>query len=191
MDASNRSVHFLKPGMLLDFGAIAKGYAVDRAAASLAADGFHAALIQAGGSICALGMRHKASPWKIGIQHPRASGPFHIFALENLSVATSGDYQIFFEHEGRRYHHLLNPRTGEPVRRAVSVTVTAQLGVVADAYSTAIMVWSDEENFESRVKRAAETKHLSIVVVAEDGTVWSVGQWGRMPERLDLREAHE
>lgn len=192
MDESNRSIRFLKPGMRLDFGGIAKGYAVDCAVASMRDDGIESALIQAGGSIGAIGRKQPSRPWRVGIQHPRASTSFHVFPLENLSVATSGDYQIFFERQGARYHHLLNPQTGMPIQGALSVTVTAKQGVIADAYSTAIMVWAEKnQTIKKKIELVAREKGIGIVIVLCDGSVLSAGAWEQLPERLDLPDADQ
>lgn len=124
----------------LDLGGIAKGYAVDRAVAALRAWGIRHALVNAGGDLFALGRSPDGDAWRVGVQSP--TDPGRIVAtlrLEDEAVATSGDYRQFFDHAGRRYHHLLDPRTGEPRRSAVrSVTVAAASCMSADAGATAV-----------------------------------------------------
>jgi FAD:protein FMN transferase len=123
-------------GVGLNFGGIAKGYAVDRAMDILQAHGVTSAMVNAGGEIRAVG-----SGWLVGIQHPRRSGEI-IARIRpgELAVATSGDYEQFFESEGQRYHHLLDPRTGYPAQGVQSVTVIAPSCTEADGLSTAVFV---------------------------------------------------
>jgi thiamine biosynthesis lipoprotein len=107
----------------LDLGGYAKGYALDRAAAILRGQGVANALINISGNIMALG-RKGGQPWRIGIQHPRQSGPLATLPLyDGEAIGTSGDYQRYFIVDDRRYPHLLDPRTGEPARGTQSLTV--------------------------------------------------------------------
>lgn len=119
-----------------NFGAIAKGYAVDRAVKVLSEAGVKEALVNAGGEIKALG-----NNWIIGIQHPRDPRALLLrIKLNGKSAATSGDYEKYFEAGGVRYHHILNPVTGYPAEGLQSVTVLAENDTWADAVSTAIFV---------------------------------------------------
>ncbi len=126
---------------LLDFGAIAKGYAIDRGIAILRQHGIHNAIINAGGDIRLIGS-HGDRPWRIGIRHPRKHND--VIAALNLqgdvSIVTSGDYERFFIDGGKRYHHLLNPTTGWPASGSQSATVIASNAALADAWSTALFV---------------------------------------------------
>jgi FAD:protein FMN transferase len=133
-------VRFHEPEIGIDLGGIAKGYAVDRAVDSLRAWGVRNALVSAGGDLHALGRSPDGDPWQIGIRSPFADGRLAAtLPLEDGAIATSGDYQRFFEHEGRRYHHLLDPRTAEPHREtAHSITVAAATCMTADAAATAV-----------------------------------------------------
>jgi thiamine biosynthesis lipoprotein len=107
----------------LDLGGYAKGYALDRAAAILRGQGVANALINISGNIMALGSKG-GTPWRIGIQHPRQSGPLATLPLyDGEAIGTSGDYQRYFIVDDRRYPHLLDPRTGEPARGTQSLTV--------------------------------------------------------------------
>ncbi len=120
----------------LDLGGIGKGYAVQQAADALRRHGVQQALINAGGDIAAVG-----GGWRVGIQHPRRQGELiGTLALEDIAVATSGDYEQYFEQGGRRYHHILDPRSGMPAQGAQSVTVIAADCTDADALSTAVFV---------------------------------------------------
>jgi thiamine biosynthesis lipoprotein len=133
------------PQLAIDLGAIAKGYAVDRALAVLRAHGVTSAAVNAGGDIGLLGSK-QGRPWRIGVQHPRQPGGV-LATLEaaDRAVVTSGDYERFFERNGRRYHHIFDPQTGYPADRCQSVTVLASSAVVADALATALFVLGPEQ----------------------------------------------
>lgn len=132
-------VRFADPDVGLDLGGIAKGYGVDRAAEALRARGVRDALVNAGGDLYALGSSPDGDAWKIGVRSP--ADPTRIVStvrLEDRGVATSGDYEQYFAHDGRRYHHLLDPRTGTPRRSGMhSTTVSAETCLAADAAATA------------------------------------------------------
>lgn len=126
---------------LLDFGAIAKGYAIDRGIAILQQHGIHNAIINAGGDIRLIGS-HGDRPWRIGVRHPRKHNDV-IASLKlqgDVSIVTSGDYERFFMDGGKRYHHLLNPKTGWPATGTQSATVIAASATLADAWSTALFI---------------------------------------------------
>ncbi len=133
-------LHSTNPALKIDLGGFAKGYAVDRAVERLRALGIGDAIVNAGGDLRAIG-RHGERPWRIGIRDPRGEGI--IAALETRgdeSVFTSGNYERFFEYEGVRYHHILDPRTGHPARGTLSVTVIHADAATADAAATALFV---------------------------------------------------
>ena len=124
-----------QPALALDFGGYLKGYALDRAVDILKEQGVSNALINIGGNVMALGDKN-GKPWRVGIQHPRQPGPLATVDLaDGEAIGTSGDYQRFFEINGRRYCHLLDPRSGEPVRhtQALTVLVTPQAAAVLRA----------------------------------------------------------
>lgn len=127
----------------LDLGGYAKGYALDRAAELLKRQGIHNALVNIGGNILALG-QHGDRPWRVGIQHPRKPGPLATLELhDGEAVGTSGDYQRFFEFAGRRYCHVIDPRTGLPVQGVQAATILthgAQAGVRSDAASKPLFI---------------------------------------------------
>ncbi|MGV0952084.1 MAG: FAD:protein FMN transferase, partial [Azonexus sp.] len=121
----------------LDFGGYLKGVALDRAAGILRAQGINNALINIGGNVMALGSK-QGRKWRVGIQHPRQPGPMATVALEDgEAIGTSGDYQRFFEVDGKRYPHLLDPRTGYPADHTQAVTVLIPAGVKAGTRSDA------------------------------------------------------
>ncbi len=127
----------------LDLGGYAKGYALDRAAAILRQLGVRNALVNIGGNVLALGA-HGDRPWRVGIQHPRKPGPLATLELrDGDAIGTSGDYQRFFEVAGRRYCHLIDPRTGWPVQGVQAVTIIthgARAGVLSDADSKPLFI---------------------------------------------------
>lgn len=142
-------VRLTQPGMELDFGGFGKEYAADRAAAVLLSHGITHALVNLGGDLHALGERGlpelQGAPWQIEIQHPRpdAATPeqsLAVLALARGGLATSGDYERFFIHEGTRYCHVLNPHTGWPVAHWQSVSVLAANTTTAGALSTIAML---------------------------------------------------
>lgn len=124
----------------LGFGGFAKGYAVDSAISSLQQLGITNAIVNIGGDLRAIGS-HGKRPWIIGIRHPRKDGMMASIALKgDESIFTSGDYQRFFEYEGIRYPHIIDPRSGMPAREATSVTVLHTNAAEADAAATALLV---------------------------------------------------
>jgi len=128
----------------LDFGGYLKGVALDRAAAILRAQGINNALINIGGNIMALGSK-EGKKWRVGIQHPRQSGPMATVTLDDgEAIGTSGDYQRFFEVDGQRYAHLLDPRSGYPASHTQAVTVLIppgpKAGTLSDAASKPIFI---------------------------------------------------
>ena len=136
---SNDSI-IMGPGMRVDLGGIAQGYAVDRAALILRQRHVKSAIIDIGGEVLAIGRAPRGRPWRVGIQNPRGQGVIETIELENAAVSTSGDYEKFFIIEGKRYPHIVNPKTGTPAQTFASVTVIAQNATYADAMSTAIAI---------------------------------------------------
>ena len=126
------------PAVRLDLGGYAKGYALDRAAVLLRARGVRNALVNIGGNILALG-QHGKRPWRVGIQHPRKSGALASLDLhDGEAIGTSGDYQRYFELDGKRYCHLIDPRSGWPAQGVQAVTILTRgphAGVLSDASS--------------------------------------------------------
>lgn len=141
VDWRERRIHLPRAGMELDFGGFGKEYAADRAMAVLAAAGQRHGFVNLGGDIRVIGPRADGSPWRFGIQHPRqADGTIASVDMSEGALASSGDYERYFEHEGRRYCHILDPRSGWPVTSWASVSVTAPACVAAGALSTIAML---------------------------------------------------
>jgi thiamine biosynthesis lipoprotein len=132
---------FSVPGMEIDFGGVVKEYAADRAATLCTEAGFRHGLVDLGGDIKVIGPHPDGSPWVVGIQHPRV--PDAVMATLDLfhgAVATSGDYERFVEIDGRRYSHIVSPRTGMPVRGLAGASVVAPECVVAGSAATIAML---------------------------------------------------
>lgn len=141
LDEAALAAQVARSGMSVHLGGIGKGYAVDRAVAMLRARGIEHFLIQSGGDIYAGGTKN-GRPWRLGIQDPRGVAN-HIFAdvaLSDGAISTSGDYERYFLRDGIRYHHILDPATGEPARGTRSVTIVARRAAIADALSTGVFV---------------------------------------------------
>ena len=140
---ANGTIWSDNPAVQLDLGGYAKGYALDEAARILKSHGVRHALVNIGGNLIALGQRGK-QPWRIGIQHPRQSGMLATLDLhDGEALGTSGDYQRYFDLGGKRYSHLLDPRTGYPAQGMQSVTVLvsgARAGTRSDALSKPLFI---------------------------------------------------
>ena len=150
IDPTARSVFLRREGMSIGTGGIGKGYALDRAGAVLREAGITSYMLFGGGQVQVHGPRPGAAgprPWRVGIQHPRrADEYFAFFEADDGSISTSGDYEHFFiDEDGKRWHHILDPRTGLPARGTVSVTLLAPSGLYADALSTASFVLGPEK----------------------------------------------
>lgn len=135
-----------KPGTRFDLGGIAKGLAVDLAAARLRQAGVVDGLIDLGGNLYCLGGAPGREDWRVGIRNPRNKEQlFANVAISELSVATSGSYERFVTIDGRRYGHIMNPATGRPAEGLLSVTVIAPTGILADGLSTTLFVLGAEK----------------------------------------------
>ncbi len=146
IEIKDGKIRLTQPGMALELGSIAKGYAVDQAVKVLRENGVHNGLVNAGGDLRAFGTKDGKRPWVVGIQHPRK--PQEILAtlpIRNGAIATSGDYQRYFVKDGVRYHHILDPATGRPARGVMSFSVTAPTAMQADALATAAFVMGIEK----------------------------------------------
>lgn len=132
---------FSAPGMELDFGGIAKEYAADRAAAVCASAGLRCGLVNLGGDIAVIGAHPDGSPWRIGIRDPMGGdGAIATLFVANGAVATSGNYERYWEIDGRRFSHIINPKTGWPVEGMPSVTVVGETCMSAGMVSTIAML---------------------------------------------------
>lgn len=142
------TVQLLYPGMSLDVGALAKGYACQMAMEELRRCGCKRALLNAGGNIACLGTPPGANAWNIGIQNPDLTSEHTVYTtwpVKDACVVTSGDYERFFELDDVRYHHIIDPATLYPARRYHSVSVRCDNAAIADLLSTALFLLPEEE----------------------------------------------
>ncbi|HWL95638.1 MAG TPA: FAD:protein FMN transferase [Phycisphaerae bacterium] len=138
--SSDKSIRFLRPGVRINLGGIAKGYAVERGAGILRELGIRHAIVTAGGDSRLVGDR-RGQPWMVGVRDPRKDGEVAIrLPLENEAISTSGDYERYFEEDGKRYHHILQPATGEPASGVHSATIVGPDAVITDALSTSVFI---------------------------------------------------
>lgn len=138
-------LEFPVPGMQIDFGGVVKEYAVDRAAALCQQAGIDHGIVNLGGDIKIIGPRADGSPWRIGIRHPReAQGVIQTLELQHGALASSGDYERCIVLDGVRYGHVLNPKTGWPVRHMASVSVVGDFCVVAGSAATIAMLKEEQ-----------------------------------------------
>jgi len=143
-----QEIRLQEPEMKLDLGGIAKGHAVDQAIEVLQRHNISSALLNAGGDIRCIGTKPDGTPWRIGIQHPRESGILGVVQLEDMAVATSGDYERFFFQDNIRFHHIFTPHTGNPARGCQSVTILAKTAEAADVFATAMFIMGAERGLE-------------------------------------------
>jgi FAD:protein FMN transferase len=156
-------------GMSIGLGGIAKGYGVDQAMHVLMKRGVKHAMVNAGGDLKALGRKH-GKPWEIALRHPRdRERVLAVLPVSNLCVVTSGDYEKFFIHDGKRYHHIIDARTGFPSTGCMSATVVAPDAAFADGLATALCVMGPKEGLElvNRIKR------VEALLVSQDGKVYT------------------
>jgi thiamine biosynthesis lipoprotein len=139
VDEKASTIFLKRKGMALGLGGIAKGYALDKASDILKLGGLRNFTIFGGGQVFVAGSRGPR-PWRVGIQHPRRSDYIAYVETKDGSVATSGDYEHAFFRDGKRWHHIIDPKTGYPVQHTVSVTIVAPTGLYADAIDNGVFV---------------------------------------------------
>jgi FAD:protein FMN transferase len=160
-----KTVSFRNSGTQIDLGGIGKGYAVDMALRVLKGNGINSALINFAGNIYAYGTPPGKDSWVIGLQHPRKSeGLLGSFEIRDRAISTSGDYEKFFTINGERYSHIIDPRTGYPVKGIVSVTIVTDNATRADALSTGVFVMGLEKGMELIEKLA----NVEGIIIYED-----------------------
>ena len=161
----------LPEGMEIDLGSVAKGYTGDVLAGYLKENGVTSALLDLGGNIQAVGAKPDGSPWRIGIRDPEGDGNIGVVEVIDQAVITSGGYERYFEEDGVRYWHILDPKTGAPARSGlVSVTVIGDSGTVCDALSTALFVMGREKAVAFWLNHCFEL-HIELVLEEEDGSI--------------------
>jgi thiamine biosynthesis lipoprotein len=168
VDPKLNTIRFLKPGMRIDLGGIAKGYAVDRSIEMLRGMGIRHAMVNAGGDTRLLGDR-RGKPWIVGIRDPRNDGRMVTrLPLEDEAVSTSGDYERYFEEDGVRYHHILVPGTGKSAREVRSVTILGSDATLTDGLSTTVFVLG----VELGMQLVGRLPGVEAVIVDKDGRIY-------------------
>ncbi|WP_437621688.1 FAD:protein FMN transferase [Sorangium sp. So ce1151] len=171
IDRARRTVMLARPGMRMSLGGIAKGYAVDAAARVLRGEGLGSFFVQAGGDLYIAGKKPDGSRWRAGIRDPRGKGASDYFAMvevEDHAFSTAGDYERSFIKEGRRYHHIIDPRTGFPASESRSVTVWAKDALTADAVDDAVFILGAEKGLEL----VESIEDCGAVIVDRNNKVW-------------------
>jgi thiamine biosynthesis lipoprotein len=145
LDAKNSTVSFARPGMRIDLGGIAKGHSVDKGIEILQKLGITRAMVNAGGDTRIIGDRF-GRPWVVGVRDPDHEGrTFLRLPLTDTAFSTSGDYERYFDEDGIRYHHILDPKTGDSARKVRSVTVIAPTATRTDALTKSVFILGPEE----------------------------------------------
>ena len=168
VDRERNTIRFLRKGVRIDLGGIAKGYAVDRSIDRLRELGIEHAMVNAGGDTRLLGDR-RGKPWIVGVRDPRNEGRMVTrLPLENEAISTSGDYERYFEEDGVRYHHILVPSTGDVARAVRSATVIGPDATLTDGLSTTVFVLGVERGMEL----VSRLPGVEAVIVDKDGRIF-------------------
>ena len=172
VDTAASTIRFLRPGVRVDLGGIAKGHAVDSCIALLEARGVTNATVTAGGDSRILGDR-RGRPWIVGIRHPDDRG--RVIAripVEDAAISTSGDYERFFDEDGVRYHHIIDPKTGKSPHGVRSVTIIAPASTLAEGLTKSVFIMGPERGL-ALVGTLADVD--AVVVTAEGKVLYSSG----------------
>lgn len=177
-DDANKAVSFDDPRMRIDFGGIAKGYAVDEAVKILKRRGISSAIVNMGGDLYCMGSNTAAGGWSIGIRNPDdKKSIIAALLVKNKAVATSGSYENFYIYGGREYSHIINPRTGRVARNNLrSVTALADDCMTADALATAVFVLGERKGLELVEKLPG----IDVFLVVKDGAGARISMSGGM-----------
>ncbi len=170
-DAKNLTLSFKQKGMEIDFGGIAKGYTSDRVIEVLKSYGIEHAMINLGGNVDLLGKKVDESEWKIAVQDPKKEKDYiGILSVSDQVVVTSGGYERYFEEDGVRYHHIIDPNTGYPANNGLaSVTIVSKDGTMADALSTSLFIMGKD----NAMKYWRENSDLfSVILIEENGIIY-------------------
>ena len=167
LDAKKTTVFFTSPGMRIDLGGIAKGYSVDRGIEILQKQGVTRAMVNAGGDTRIIGDRF-GKPWVVGVRDPDREGKVFLrLPLSDTAFSTSGDYERYFDEDGKRFHHIIDPKTGDSARKVRSVTVISGTATRTDALTKSVFIMGAEEG----IAFINTLPDVDAVVVAPDGKV--------------------
>lgn len=170
-EKQTREVTFAESGIEIDLGGIAKGYTADRVIQILKEYDVGSAVISLGGNVKTLNRKPDGSDWKIAVEDPKNSGNFvGILTTHDKAVVTSGGYERYFEQDGERYHHIIDPSSGYPARSGLaSVTIVSEDGTLADGLSTSLFILGKEKATKFWEQHSDQ---FDAVLVEDDGTVW-------------------
>lgn len=169
LDKKNSTIFLKLPGMKIGFGSIGKGYAADKTKELMISKGVPAGIINASGDMNTWGKQPDGKEWTVGITNPMNQNKvFATFPLSGNAVVTSGDYEKFVFLEGKKYSHIIDPRTGYPARGISSVTVFASSAELANGFSTSIMVMGKEAG----LNLINQIPGMSCVIVDENGHIF-------------------
>jgi thiamine biosynthesis lipoprotein len=166
VELGDGTVYLSAPGMQLGFGSVGKGFAADSAAAKLHASNFRNFIVDAGGDLVVSGSRGDV-PWSVGVRHPRTEELLATMELTDSAIATSGDYEQYLLADGRRFGHIIDPRTGWPVETVASVVAIAGKGADADALATGLFVLGPEQG----IALVEKISSVEALFVMSDGTL--------------------
>lgn len=168
LDEKNFTVRFTRPGMRIDLGGIAKGHSVDKGIEILEKLGITRAMVNAGGDTRIIGDRF-GKPWVVGIRDPDHEGKtFLRMPLTDTAFSTSGDYERYFDEDGKRFHHIIDPKTGDSARKCRSVTIIAPTATRTDALTKSVFIMGPEEG----IRFIDTLPDVDAVAVAPDGKVY-------------------
>jgi thiamine biosynthesis lipoprotein len=168
LDAKKLTVYFTRPGMRIDLGGIAKGYSVDRGIQILQKQGVTRAMVNAGGDTRIIGDRF-GKPWVVGVRDPDHEGKVFLrLPLTDAAFSTSGDYERYFDENGKRFHHIIDPKTGDSARKCRSVTIISDTATRTDALTKSVFIMGPEEG----IKFIDTLTGVDAVAVAPDGKVY-------------------
>lgn len=168
LDPEHQTVFLKNKGMRIGFGAIGKGYAADKAKQLLISEGVNGGIINASGDLTTWGTQPDGSPWMVGITNPlNKNKVFSWFPLDNNAVVTSGNYEKFVEFNGKKYTHIIDPRTGWPVSGLTSVTIFAPKAELADALATSVFVMGRETGIDF----INQLPGMECVIVDDNGKI--------------------
>jgi thiamine biosynthesis lipoprotein len=170
LDDANTTVFLKLPGMKIGFGAIGKGYAADKTKTLLIENGVQSGIINAAGDMNTWGKQPNGEEWNIAITNPlNKNKVFAILPLKNGAVVTSGNYEKYITLKGKRYSHIIDPRTGYPSSGIISVTVFAPKAELADALATSVFVMG----IEVGLNRINQLPRIECVIINDEGHIFT------------------
>ena len=170
LNASDTTVFLTEKGMKIGFGAIGKGYAADKAKALLIEKGVKGGIINASGDMNTWGKQTNGEDWKVAITNPlNKDKAIAIFPLNNSAVVTSGDYEKYIKLEGKKFAHIIDPRTGYPTSGIISATVFAPKAELADALATSIFVMG----VNAGIDRINQLPNIECIIINDEGKIFT------------------